>query len=157
MRRNFAYAGLLAIALCILTMLPIHAQAAQCSQASGAGSWAYTYTGTVFTPAPYPVAAVGHFHQDFVGNVSGGQTHTLAGQTEAEDISGTATVNHDCTGSATIRVLVNGQLLRTATLDLVYDSDGNHVRMIFTSLVLADGTQVPAVITVDGHRLVSRQ
>jgi len=72
-----------------------------------------------------------------------------------EDITGNVTVNADCTATATINVLVNGQLQRSTVLALVYDSNGNHVRMIFQSLTLPDGTNVPVVITIDGNRLVS--
>jgi hypothetical protein len=140
-----------AAALVVAVSLP--AQAKQCSQASAAGYWAYTYNGTVFAPDAAPIAAVGHYHQDAKGNVTGGQTHTLAGQTEAEDITATATVNSNCTGSATINVYLQGTLLRTTTVDLAYDSDGNHVRMIFTSLTLADGTVLPVVATLDGNRV----
>jgi len=156
MKRSFAYAGLVLAAICIVNLLPLQAHAAQCSQASVAGKWAYTYNGTVFVPNPLPVAAVGHAHLDSSGNVAGSQTHTLAGQTEGEDISGTYTVNKDCTGSMTINVSVNGQLLRTATLNVAYDSDVNHARMIFTSLTLADGTVLPAVITADVNRVFFR-
>jgi len=53
-------------------------------------------------------------------------------------------------------VLVNGQLQRTAVLALVYDSNGNHVRMIFQSVTLPDGTNVPVVITIDGNRLTTK-
>ncbi len=73
-----------------------------------------------------------------------------------EDISGTVSVNNDCTASATIEVLVNGQLQRTAALALVYDSSGNHMRGIFQSLKLPDGTNIPVVITIDGNRVTSR-
>ena len=38
------------------------------STASTAGNWAYTYTGTIFTPAgPLPAASVGRFHQSAGG------------------------------------------------------------------------------------------
>ena len=66
-------------------------------------------------------------------------------------------MNKDCTATATVNVLVNGQLQRTTTLALVYDSDGNHVRMIFQTVTLPDGTNVPVVITIDGNRVVTRQ
>jgi hypothetical protein len=66
------------------------------------------------------------------------------------------TVNKDCTASGTINVLVGGQLLRTAGLALVYDNNKNHARMIFQSLTLPDGTNVPVVITVDANRLFSK-
>ncbi len=153
MRRNFVNAGLMLATMSILTLVPLRAEASHCSQGSAAGNWAYTYIGTVYAPDPLPAAAVGHFSQDAKGNVTGSQTHTLAGQTEVEDISGTATVNEDCTGAATISVFLNGQLLRTATLNVAYDSDGNHARMIFTSLTLADGTSLPVVVTLDARRV----
>jgi hypothetical protein len=155
MKHTSIQAGLMLAAMSILTMISLPAQASQCSQASAAGHWAYTYTGTVFAPNALPAAAVGHFHQDAKGNITGGQTHTLAGETEVEDITGTATVNRDCTGSATINVYLNGTLLRTATLNVAYDSDGNHARMIFTSLTLADGTVLPVVVTNDASRASS--
>jgi hypothetical protein len=153
MKRNFCRAALVIATLSILTVVPVRAEASHCSQASAAGNWAYTYTGTVYAPDPLAAAAVGHFSQDSKGNVTGSQTHTLAGTTEVEDISGTATVNRDCTGTATISVFLNGQLLRTATLNVAYDRDGNHARMIFTSLILADGTGLPVVVTVDVSRV----
>lgn len=141
----------------VATLVPFQANAAQCSTASTAGNWAYTYTGTIYTPAgPLPAASVGRFHQDSGGNVSGSQRRSVAGQSGVEDISGTVSVNNDCTASGTIEVLVNGQLLRTAGLALVYDSSGNHMRAIFQSLTLPDGTNVPVVITIDGNRVTSR-
>jgi len=144
-------------AISIATLLPIHAHAAGCSAASVAGNWAYTYTGTIFTPSgPLPAASVGHFHLSIAGNVSGSQARTVAGQSGLEDIAGTVTVNSDCTASATIQVLVNGQLQRTAQLALVYDSSRNHARMIFQSLVLPDGTNVPVVLTVDANRVTTQ-
>jgi len=79
----------------------------------------------------------------------------VAGQSGAEDISGTISVNSDCTASLSINVSVNGQLLRTAALAAAFDSNGNHVRAIFQSLTLPDGTNVPVVITVDGNRVRS--
>lgn len=147
---------LLAIPLALLTV-PIHAGASQCSTAAEAGNWAYTYSGTIFTQSgPLPAASVGHFHQDADGNITGGQTRSVAGQAGVEDIAGTVSINTDCSGSTTIKVLVNGQLQRTAVLALVYDSNSNHLRGIFQSLTLPDGTNVPVVITIDGNRLVTR-
>jgi hypothetical protein len=138
-------------------LAPLRAHAA-CSASSTAGNWAYTYTGTILTPnGPVPAASVGHFHQDLAGNITGNQTRSVAGQSGLEDISGTNSVSSDCTSSFTINVFVNGQLLRTATLAAVYDTSGNHVRAIFQSLTLPDGTNVPVVITIDGNRVASRQ
>src|ERR1700745_653247 len=106
-----------------VALAPSQASAAQCSTASTAGNWAYTYTGTIFTlSGPLPAASVGRFHQDSEGNISGSQNRSVAGQSGLEDISGTVSVNSDCTASGTVEVRVNGQLLRTAGLALVYDS-----------------------------------
>jgi len=59
-------------AVVALTLTPGDAQASQCSNASTAGKWAYTYTGTIFTPnGALPAASVGHYSQDAAGNVSG--------------------------------------------------------------------------------------
>src|SRR5246127_3991411 len=132
-------------------------QAAQCSTAASAGNWAYTYTGTIFTPnGPLPAASVGHFHQDAAGNITGSQTRSVAGNSGVEDISGTTSVNKDCTGTATVNVFVNGQLQRTAVIAGAYDSNGNHARDIFQSLTLPDGTNIPVVITADLSRVVPR-
>jgi hypothetical protein len=156
MKRNFVRSLLVLGAVLVVTLAPLQAHAA-CSNASTAGSWAYTYTGTIFTlNGPLPAASVGHFKLDAGGNIAGSQNRSVAGQSGLEDTSGTISVNSDCTASATINVLVNGQLLRTAALALVFDSSGNHVRAIFQSLTLPDGTNVPVVITVDGNRMTVR-
>jgi hypothetical protein len=157
MKTDFARVLLVLGAVVVLALAPLQAEASHCSAASAAGNWAYTYTGTIFTQnGPLPAASVGHFRQDTAGNITGSQARSVAGNSGVEDITGNVTVNRDCTATATINVLVNGQLQRTAGLALVYDSDGNHVRMIFQSLTLPDGTNVPVVITIDGNRLVNK-
>jgi hypothetical protein len=157
MTTNFARALLVLGGIFVLVLAPLQAQASHCSNASQAGNWAYTYTGTIFTQnGPLPTASVGRFSQDAAGNITGSQTRSVAGNSGVEDISGNVTVNPDCTAGATINVLVNGQLQRTAVLALVYDSNGNHARMIFQSLTLPNGTNVPVVITIDANRLVNR-
>jgi hypothetical protein len=157
MKTNFARALLVLGATFALAFVPLQAEASHCSNFGQAGNWAYTYTGTIFTPnGPIPAASVGHFSQDSAGNITGSQARSVAGGSGLEDISGNVTVNKDCTGTATINVLVNGQLQRTAGIALVYDSNRNHARMIFQSLTLADGTNVPVVITVDANRLFSK-
>ena len=138
-----------------LAALP--AEASHCSTAAAAGKWAYTYTGTIFTQnGPLPAASVGHFISDSAGNVSGSQARSVAGNSGVEDISGTVTVNRDCTATATINVFVNGQLQRTAVLAAVYDNNMNNSRAIFQSVTLPDGTNLPVVITIDYTRLFPR-
>jgi hypothetical protein len=156
MKTNFAHALLVLGATIVLALAPLQAEASHCSNAGQAGNWAYTYTGTIFTQnGPLPTASVGRYNQDAAGNITGSQTRSVAGHSGVEDITGNVTVNKDCTASATINVLVNGQLQRTAVLALVYDSNGNHARMIFQSLTLPDGTNIPVVITLDANRLFS--
>jgi hypothetical protein len=145
------------VTLLVLALAP-SLYAARCSTAASAGKWAYTYTGTIFTPSgPLPVASVGHFIADAAGNLVGSQSRSVAGSSGVEDINGTFTVNKDCTGTATINVLVNGQVQRTAVLALAYDNNQNHARGIFQSLVLPDGTNIPVVITSDNSRVFTKE
>jgi hypothetical protein len=157
MTRRIAPSMFLATCLAIVfsvALAPLQAEASHCSTAAAAGKWAYTYTGTIFTQnGPLPAASVGHFTTDKAGNLTGSQTRSVAGNSGVEDISGTISVNKDCTAAAIINVLVNGQLQRTAVLAVVYDNNVNHARGIFQSLVLPDGTNVPVVITTDNTRL----
>jgi hypothetical protein len=140
-----------------VALTPLQAKASHCSTAAAAGNWAYTYTGTIFTQnGPLPAASVGHFTADSAGKITGSQARSVAGSPGIEDISGTVSVNKDCTATASVDVLVNGQLQRTSTLAAVYDDNMNHARAIFQSLTLPDGTNVPVVITIDYMRLIPR-
>jgi hypothetical protein len=153
MKNSFWGVSLALAALCAACVGAVPAFASHCTAAGVVGDWSYTYSGTVYAPDPFPAAAVGHFRSDVDGRVAGSQTHTLAGQTEQEDISGTATVNADCTGTANIKVLVNGQIIRSAVLNIVYDENQNHARLIFVAITLPDGTSLPSVVTMDASRL----
>jgi hypothetical protein len=158
MKRSIARGMLVPACLTLIlgVISPLLAQASHCSTAAAAGKWAYTYTGTIFSPnGPLPAASVGRFTEDVSGNLTGTQTRSVAGSSGTEDITGTVSVNRDCTATATISVYVNGQLQRTAVLALVYDTNGNHTRMIFKSLTLPDNTNVPVVLTIEGNRLFS--
>ncbi len=157
MKRQLARRALQVTCLAVLVLGIAPAEAQKCSLAGTVGDWAYTYTGTIFTPnGPLPAAAVGHFHSDTAGNVTGSQARSVAGSPGLEDISGTVSVNKDCTASATVDVFVNGQLQRAAVLAVVYDNNMNHARAIFQSLTLPNGTNVPVVITIDYTRLFPR-
>ena len=145
------------LGMLLLAAVP-NLRAATCSKQSVAGKWAYSYTGTIFTPnGALPAAAVGRYTADANGNLIGSQTRSVAGSSGEEDIAGTFTINADCTGIATINVFVNGQLQRTAVLAVVYDDNMNHARGIFESLVLPDNTNVPVVITSDNTRVFPRE
>jgi hypothetical protein len=158
MKNNIMGLLLMLAATLMLAFTPLQANASRCSASSTAGLWAYTYTGTLYDPVagPLPAASVGHYQQDAAGNITGSQTRSVGGVSAVEDISGTLTVNHDCTGTANLNVYIEGVLQRSAVIALVYDSNLNHARYIFESVTLPDGTNVPVVLAVDGNRQVSR-
>ena len=158
MKNSLSRLSLVLAATFTLVLIPLQANAAHCSTSATAGLWAYTYTGTLYDPVngPLPGASVGHYRQDSAGNVKGSQTRSVAGQSAVEDISGTLSVNPDCTGTAKIDVYIDGVLQRSAVIAVVYDSNLNHARYIFESVTLPDGTNVPVVLTIDGNRLVPR-
>jgi len=134
-----------------VVLAPLQAEASHCSTAATAGKWAYTYTGTIFTQnGPLLAASVGHYVLDAAGNLTGSQARSVAGSSGIEDISGTVSVNKDCTGTATVKVFVNGQLA------VALDNNMNHARAIFQSLTLPDDTNVPVVITLDETRVFPR-
>ena len=76
------------------------------------------------------IAAVGRATVDAVRNVTWTVARSAAGQCADETLSGTLTVNLDCTGSKAISFHENGQLLRTSVLSSeTYNNDKN-LRMV---------------------------
>ncbi|HUD56501.1 MAG TPA: hypothetical protein VMR02_14830 [Terracidiphilus sp.] len=125
-----------------------------CSDASVAGDWAYTETGTVIpATGAVPFAAVASYTLDPKGNLIGTATSSSGGTVSNVTLEGSGTVNSDCTGTLSVGVYASGSLVRTANFDLVYVNDSGAARAIVTSLVLANGTSVPAVLTVDAQKL----
>ena len=151
MKNSFARALAMLAAVVVIWVAPLSAREA-CNTASTAGAWAYTYTGTIYTPnGPIPAAAVGRFKGDAYGNISGSQTRSLPGSSAVETVVGNISVNPNCTGTINVSVYQNGELQRTAVLAIVYDNNVNHARAIFESLT-ANGNNVPVVITLDSNR-----
>ena len=144
---------LLVSVMALFVMVPgLHAA---CSKAGVEGKWGFSTTGSI--PAIGPVAATGLFNQDISGKITGSQTRSLNGDIADETFTGTATVNSDCTGTDTIQVFQDGNLVRTTTLNVVYDDNAREARAIFTSLVLPDGTNLPTVLTIEARRVLARQ
>ena len=144
---------LLVSVMALFGMVPgLHAA---CSKAGVEGKWGFSTTGSI--PAIGPVAAAGLFNQDISGNITGSQTRSLNGDIADETFTGRATVNSDCTGTDTIQVFQNGVLVRTTTLNVVYDDNVREARAIFTSLVLPDGTNLATVLTTEARRVLARQ
>ena len=142
-----------------MTTVP-SAHAHTCSQATGAGQWAFTVSGSVILPngAAVPVMQVGSFREDREGNFNGSQTRSLGGGVSKETFAGTASIHSDCSGTATTAPYdESGAVVRTTTVDFVLDEDGNHARSIVTSVVLPNGTSVAPLLTIDYRRVFSRQ
>ena len=154
MRRT---SGQMTLAVLVVTLVLSMAATAQssdgrrCSLAAAAGKWAFTIDGTI--PAIGPVGAIGMFSQDASGNITGSETRSLNGDVADETLVGTATVNSDCSGTDTIQVFEGGVLVRTSTLDVIYDDNGRQARAIFTSIVLPDNSTLPSILTVGARRL----
>jgi hypothetical protein len=62
-------------------------------------------------------------------------------------------VNSDCTGTLSINVYKSGSLVRTANFDIVYVNNSRAARAINTSVILADGTSVPTVVTFNAQKV----
>jgi hypothetical protein len=125
-----------------------------CSAAAVAGEWAYTETGSVFpSGVAVPFAAVAKYTLDAGGNLLGTATSSSGGTVANVTLKGTGTVNADCTGTLTVGVYSSGSLVRTATFDVVYVGETREARAIIASLVLANGTIVPSVLTVDAKKV----
>jgi len=142
--KTFTIAAATALALWIAPTA--NAQVAQrgCSNASLNGTYAYTGTGVIVSPAAFagPFAEVGMQTFD-------GQGHTTATATASQNggilqftITGTYSVNPDCTGTLTLQVAPEGI---TVPVFIVIDNGWNEFQAIETS--------PGVVITRIGHKL----
>jgi len=134
-----------------ITAAAQHHSDRHCSLASIAGKWAFTITGSI--PAIGPVGAVGKFTQDASGNVTGTEKRSLNGDVADETLTGTVIVNSDCSATYSFQVFEDGMLVRTSTIDAIFDDNVRQARAVFSSVVLADGTSLPSILTVDARRL----
>jgi len=86
-------------------------------------------------------------------DVSGSQDRSVGGAFAHETITGTLTVNRDCTILLVANVYdSSGSLVRTSTIDGVLVNNGKQIRAIFET-VLANGVSLGSVLTVDANRL----
>ena len=115
----------------------------RCTQRSIAGDYGYTVTG-VRNPFG-PAASVGILHLDRYGNLTGSQTLSINGTVvQGEVLTGTLTVNEDCTSSSVITVS-NTPFPRVSHIDTIWVKSGTGFRSIFTDA----GT----TLTVEGDRI----
>jgi hypothetical protein len=120
-----------------------------CSLAGVAGKYGYTSSGTIVAPPVGPFAAVGHVTFTAAGTFSGAQTTSIAGNFFDETVSGTFTVNSDCTGTAIVNVYHGTTLARTTNLNVVWDDNQKEARAIF----LTAGT----AITINVKKMFSEE
>jgi hypothetical protein len=109
-------------------------QSGECSNANLQGSFGYTSTGTLtlaYVPPPFagPFAEVGQQTFDGQGNTDATATLSANGNIMTVTITGTYTVNPDCTGSWTLNIPA---LDATVHADFVIDDAGAEVRAIAT-------------------------
>jgi hypothetical protein len=145
MKLNMIRATLGIILFVTLTGMASTANAHSCSLARIAGKYGYTSSGTIVTPPVGPFTTVGHVTFTATGTFNGAQTTSIAGNFFDETVSGTYTVNSDCTGTAVVNVYHGATLARTTNLNLVWDDNQEEVRAIF----LTPGT----AITINGRKM----
>jgi hypothetical protein len=137
----------------ILCVVPgLHAA---CTSASAAGSFGFTTAGILILPGgPAPVAAVGVVSFDRDGNTTGSQDRSVGGAFAHETLTGTLTVNRDCTISLLANVYdSSGNLVRTSTIPGVLVDNGKHIRAIFESVLLPNGVNLLSVLTIEAERI----
>ena len=143
--------GLFAMMLIASLAVTVHADDDHCSLKRAAGKWSFTDNGTVIGVGPR--VAVGILTLDSAGNVSNRMaTSSLNGAVAQETFSGTYTVNPDCTGTIKVTISSAGVELFVINLNSAFDSDMKHIRAIFTSVVEPNGTSLPTVIALEGHK-----
>lgn len=137
---------------CMSVALAAQAQGPGCSYAGAAGKYADSFSGTFIGIGPF--AGVEVLTADAAGNLSGKQTLSFNGEVQRATVTGTATVNPNCTGTASYsRFDEYNNLLSTGTLALVWDDNMQEVRFVFTSIVPPDGPPLPVVASGEGRKL----
>lgn len=144
---------LITLTILLLTANLSFAWNGHCSTGMMAGNWAGTLTGTLLLPTgPVPVAGVVRATVDVNGNFTGTEARSIGGGYADETLTGSWTVNPDCTGTDTLNAYESGQLVRTSVLTIVFDDFAREVRMVQKSLTLPNGVQVPVVLTLEGKK-----
>ena len=154
MKPNIAHTTLTRVfCIALLAGLAPAGHGAICSTATVAGNWGATLNGVLILPTgPVPVGAVLRATADEDGNLTGSEARSVAGGYADETLSGSWTVNADCTGAATVNFYQADQLVRISAVAIVFDDHSKELRMVQQSLTLPDGTQLPVVVTVEGKK-----
>jgi len=153
-RKHSKVALLIVFAATIVMSVAATAQAGNsCSFARAAGKYGTSDSGTVVGIGPRAANAL--LTLDAAGNIGGPVTASLNGSVAHSTLSGTYTVNRDCTGSASFSEFDQlGNLIITATVDFVWVDNMREILFIFTSATLANGTPLGTVINGTARKLV---
>ena len=154
-KHNLSATGL-AIIFAATVMFSLAATAddgSACSFARAAGKYGTSDSGTVVGVGPRAADAL--LTLDAAGNIGGPVSASLNGSVAHSTLSGTYTVNRDCTGNASFSEFdQSGNLLLTATVDFVWVNNMREILFIFTSAKLPDGTPLAIVINGNAKKLV---
>jgi hypothetical protein len=137
------------------------AQHHRCTNPGLTGAWGYTETGTVVVPPPagqpttLTAAAVGRYDFDSAGSFSGAQYSSAGGAVSEDAKKGEYTLNHDCTGTLTIRIYdpTGTTLRRTSVWAFVLVDNATEMRAIMISMVLPNGFALQPTMTLTAKRL----
>lgn len=122
------------LAICLLLLsfaaVPASAQSDDCSAASLTGAYGYSLKGTVYDRQfnTYLIGAVGRLVADGNGTLTGSDTVNFDGETIRRQLTGTYTVNADCTGALSFSSPGGG----LTTMDFVITDDGKIVELVQT-------------------------
>ena len=142
----------------LAAVAPAQESRLHCTMAGRAGVYGLTWSGTMFLPTgATPAVAVGRITFDDAGNVSGSQTVSKGGAVGQFTMTGTYTMNEDCTGTVSVSVYdQSGNLSSKATWATVSVDDMTEAHGIITSMVAANGTNVPVAIASSLKKLFTR-
>jgi hypothetical protein len=155
LKRNISHTALVIVFAATIAMsMAATAQAGNaCSFARAAGTYGTSDSGTVVGIGPRAADAL--LTLDTAGNIGGPVTASLNGGVAHSRLSGTYTVNRNCTGAANFSEFdLSGNLILTATVDFVWVDNMREILFIFTSATLADGTPLGIVINGNAKKLV---
>jgi hypothetical protein len=133
MRRNpILTATLVLLAFALFPATAQQAMAADCTRASAAGSWAYSFNGSVFNAQAntfVPLATMGKIEFDGHGKVNGSETQASPAGIQPVTYTGTYTENPDC--SSTITLTTSSKQALTVSFEPA--NDDNEGYLIITS------------------------
>jgi hypothetical protein len=156
MRSKVLLAGVsifFAAVLLVSTAPAAQAATGECSQARAAGNYGFSDSGTIVGIGPR--AAMGTLAFDAAGNIAGRVTASLSGSIGTTNLSGTYSVNFDCSGTATFSESdQSGNLILTTSVEIVWDDNMREARFLFTSVTLANGPSLLPVVNGEARKLV---